>query len=155
MDKARIIQEILKQLAEELKLMQKANERASMNATDSETRAESKWDTQGLESSYLARGYAQQYEAFSQQANELQSMEVESFEGKAIGIGALTQLELNGFQSWYLMLGGCGGMEVDVDGEEVTVITPDSPLAQAILSKRKGDSFQFREFSNSRIVVVE
>lgn len=155
MDKSVIIQAILKQLLEELELLQQANERASEGATDSESRAESKWDTQGLEASYLARGYAQQFETLSVQAKELQSMEPESFTGREIGIGALIQIELNGFASWYLMLGGCGGMETEVDEEEVTVITPDSPIAHAVLKKREGDSFQFREFADCRILAVE
>ncbi len=155
MDKSRIIQTVLNKLEEELERQQQANQQASQGATDSESRAESKWDTQGLEASYLARGYAQQFEALSLQAQELRSMEIESHEGRAIGIGSLLQLEMNGFASWYLLLTGCGGMELIVDEEEVTIITPESPLAHAISNKRSGDAFHFRSLSNSRILAVE
>lgn len=154
MDKAKIIAGILDRLSEELERQQQANARAAHSATDTESRAESKWDTQGLESSYLARGYAQQFETLSMQANELKSMELESFDGRPVATGALFHLELNGFQSWYLLLNGCGGMEVTVDEEEITVITPESPLAQAVLNKKAGDKFQFRASANARIISV-
>ncbi|MBT8042920.1 MAG: hypothetical protein KJN98_07100, partial [Pontiella sp.] len=63
----------------------------------------------------------------------LRAMEVEDFSGQEIDIGALVEVEMNGETDWYLMLNCGGGTEVSVDGNTVTVITPESPLGSALM----------------------
>jgi hypothetical protein len=141
MDKVFILKSILAELEAELKRQQGANKQASANATDSEARAESKWDTQGIEASYLARGYAQQFALLSTQAKSLQSLELSSFAGQPIGVGALVECDFGGEASHVFLLPCCGGVDLDVDGAEITVVTPESPLGHALLNKRQGQPF--------------
>jgi len=141
MDKAGILKSLLAELEAELRRQQQANEKAKAGATDSESRAETKWDTSGLEASYLARGHARQFALLSSQVQQLRGFVPHSFAGLPIGIGALTECEADG-QAFHVFLLDCGGgIELVVDGTEVTIITKESPLGNALANKREGDRF--------------
>ncbi|NDV62718.1 transcription elongation factor GreAB [Puniceicoccales bacterium CK1056] len=141
MDKQLILKSILAELEAELHRQQNANQQAAANATDEEARAESKWDTQGLESSYLARGYAQQFALLSTQAKSLQSLELVSYIDQPIAVGALVECDFSGETSHVFLLPCCGGVDLTLDGAEITVVTPESPLGAALLRKRAGQPF--------------
>ncbi|HSH09098.1 MAG TPA: hypothetical protein VK995_01830 [Oceanipulchritudo sp.] len=141
MDKAGILKSLLAELEAELRRQQQANEKASAGATDSESRAETKWDTSGLEASYLARGHARQFALLSSHVQRLRNFAPASFDGLPIGIGALVECVAEG-QAFHLFLLDCGGgIELAIDGTEVTVITPESPIGNALSNKRQGDRF--------------
>ncbi|HKJ91069.1 MAG TPA: hypothetical protein VJ960_08060, partial [Oceanipulchritudo sp.] len=131
-----------------------ANKEAAASATDSEFRAESQWDTGGLEASYLARGYARQYARMSEQANRLRAFTPGEFTGKAIAIGALIECELDGFTSLIFLLPCAGGLDLIVDDNEVTTVTPDSPLGAALIGKRKGQTYQLPSGATGTILRV-
>jgi len=154
MDKLELIAAMQAALETELERQKEANEKASAGATDSEAKAESKWDTQGLEASYLARGYAQQYEALMAQVDTVRKFELRSFRGKAIGVGALLECEMNAYTSLFFLFSCCGGMDLKVDGQEVTVITPQSPVGAALLNKREGDTYSVPSGANGKVVQV-
>lgn len=56
MDKRALIKKIVAQLEAELALLTKAARSAHAEATHESSKAENKYDTRGLEASYLARG---------------------------------------------------------------------------------------------------
>ena len=134
--------------------MQAANEDASAGATSSEARAETKWDTCGLESSYLARGHAMQFEALATQVHELRSFALPSFKGKPIDPGALIEVEQGGEAMLFFLLPCGGGVEVTIAGCEITVITPESPVGAALVDKEQGDTYSFRAGSTETILSV-
>lgn len=155
MDKGKILVEILGNLERDRTRIRGANRSAASGATDSESRAESKWDTQGLEASYLARGYAQQYEQLVANAEKLKSFESISFAGKPVGVGALVKCQAGEFVDWYFLLPCCGGMELQAEGEALTIITVDSPLGVALAGKREGDSYRQPNGEPALILAVE
>lgn len=132
---------IRQSLDRELQRHHAANETAKAGATDSESRAESKWDTQGLEASYLARGHARQFAEFAQQAEILGGFKPASYSGKPIGTGALVECDIEGYRCFFFLLPCCGGMELQIDGIELTVVTPESPLGTALLNKLEGEPY--------------
>jgi hypothetical protein len=155
MDKTIILNAILEQLGAELSRQEAANKQAASGATDSESKAESKWDTQGLEASYLARGYAMQFAALVEQAETLRQFEAGDFSGKPAAVGALLKCDFDGFASYVFLLPACGGTELRIDGEEVTVVTLESPLGQAVSGKLAGDAFALPNGSNGTIISIE
>lgn len=155
MNKSDIIKILLSELEEELRRQLAANEQASSAATHSEARAETKWDTCGLEQSYLARGHAQQFEALVRQVDELRSFSPPDFTGQPIGAGALVEVDLNNETSVFFILRCGGGIELDVEGMEVTVITPESPVGSALIDKLENETFSFRAGLTGRILRVE
>jgi transcription elongation GreA/GreB family factor len=56
--------------------------------------------------------------------------------------GGLVELELNRVHAYYLMVPKGGGLVARVEGSAVQVITPNSPLGEALLGKRVGDEAQ-------------
>lgn len=144
MNKTTILKEVLVALENDLQRLQAANEDASVGAISSEARAETKWDTCGLEASYLARGHARQFKALAADVCELRAFTPPVYVGKPIGSGALIEVEQGGEKMLFFLLPFGGGVEVVVEGREVTVITPESPVGAALLDKKEGDNYSFR-----------
>lgn len=139
MNKAALIQKIIESLSAEIEAYSRSARTARDEATNEQSKAENKYDTRGLEASYLARGQSRQamesVEAF-QQYQELQPKE---FTAKTpIGVGALIEIEASNDRTLYF-LGPCaGGTEIQLEGREIFVITPQSPLGQELIGKLQG-----------------
>ena len=155
MDKLKILKTVQEALEQELRRQLAAQETAAAGATHVEAKAESKWDTCGLEQSYLARGHAKQFEALVMQVEELRGFVPSCFSGKAIGAGALAETEMDGETFLFFLLHCGGGTELEVDGREITVITPESPVGAALIGKRQGDAYSFRAGMAGKIRLVE
>ncbi len=48
------------------------------------------------------------------------------------------EVELNGKHSFFFILAKGGGVNVKFDGKSVQIITPSSPLGEALLDQKKG-----------------
>lgn len=155
MKKTTILQALIEELEKDLLRQQAANKDASAGATNSETRAETKWDTCGLEASYLARGHAQQFKALLADLQELRTFTIPVYAGKPVGVGALVEVDLDGMAMLSFLLPCGGGIELNIEGREVNIITPESPIGAALLDKKQGDSFSFRAGSTGKIVLVK
>jgi hypothetical protein len=155
MDKGYILKAVLAELEEDLRRQLAAQETAAAGATHVEAKAETKWDTCGLEQSYLARGHAQQFEALARQVEELRAFRAPDFSGKPIGPGALIEAEMDGERMFFILLTCGGGVELTFDGHEITVITPESPVGTALLDKRQGQAYSFRPGEEGKILIVE
>lgn len=155
MNKSMILKVLLSELEEELRRQLAANEQASAGATHSEARAETKWDTCGLEASYLARGHAQQFQALAADVHNLRSFVAPDYTGRPVGPGALVAVDADGETLLFFLLHCGGGTELNIDGQEVTVITPESPVGSALIEKAEGDTFSFRADTSWQILHVE
>lgn len=155
MNKPMILKALLTELEEELHRLMAANERASAGATASESKAETKWDTCGLEASYLARGHAEQFKTLAAEVHNLRGFVAPDYTDRSIGVGALVEVELGGDAMLFFLLHCGGGIDLVVEGREVTVITPESPVGAALLDKRQDESFSFRAGSSGKILHVE
>ena len=154
MNKPALLRAIIAELEADLRRQQAANKQASAGATDGEARAETKWDTCGLESSYLARGHALQFKALVADLETLRTFMIPVFTGKPAGVGALIETELDKEKMICFLLPCAGGIELGFDGQNVSVVTPSSPLGAALLDKKKGDKFSFRAGSSGKILSV-
>lgn len=155
MNKTKIFEALIAELEDELRRQLSAQTIAAEGATHAEAKAETKWDTCGLEQSYLARGLAKQFEILAIKVAELRAFVPVDFSGRPIGVGALIETEMNGFKALFMLLNCGGGVELMIDGQEVTVITPDSPVGAALLEKTTGMTYSFRAGSEGKILSVE
>ena len=144
MNKHAVHQLVLEKLALDLEIAQRAAQTAYETATHEENIAENKYDTLGLEASYLAAGQAKRVEEIKQALALCQSMQLRAFDDqRGIEIGALLGLEdENGRQQWLFLAPDAAGLKVDVVGQPVTVITPRSPLGKSLLGKFEGDEVE-------------
>jgi hypothetical protein len=154
MNKLMILKALLLELEEELRRLQAANEAASAGATDSEARAETKWDTCGLEASYLARGHAEQFKTLAADVHNLLGFVAPDYTGRPIGVGALVEVDMGGDAMLFFILHCGGGIDLMIEGREVTVITPESPVGSALLDKKEGDSFSFRAGASGNVLTI-
>ncbi len=141
MDKVLLQQLVLDRLADDLRHTEQAARVAHETATHEENIAENKYDTLGLEASYLATGQARRAEAIRQAMTQWRSFRPRAFEpGQDIQIGALVSLVDANDQQQLLFLGPDGGsMKLVSEGQEVQVISGDAPLGRALLGKSEGD----------------
>jgi hypothetical protein len=102
-NKQTLLEAIVARLTEELDGYAKAARAAHAEATHEQNKAENKYDTRGLEASYLARGQSRQVAETEQAISEFRSLALRQFSEKdGVDIGALVQLEGNGERSLYL-----------------------------------------------------
>ena len=154
MDKTKIMEAVFQSLEAELKRQLKGQAMAAEGATHAEAKAETKWDTCGLEQSYLARGLAKQFEKLAGQVEDFRTFKPADYTGRTIDIGALIETETDGFNDVFFLLYCGGGIEVEVDGREITVITPDSPVGGALKGKAEGATYSFRAGMEGTILSI-
>lgn len=156
MNKQIIIEKIVAALARELEGYERSARAAHAGATDEQNKAENKYDTRGLEASYLALGQSAQASEVAHAIHRYESLAVRRFAAhEPIDIGALVELKRSGERSVFFVGPLAGGTEVDCDGESVLVITPQSPLGLQIIGRKRGDRFQMKVgSSNSKCHVV-
>lgn len=140
-----VFERVLEDLEQRLYSRKAAADTAREAATDQEARAESKYDTQGLESSYLARGHARMLEDLAEDFRRLKAYRLPAFGPEdPIDEGALVQVDMEGEPMWFLILPGGGGTEVNALGQDVTVLTPETPLGRQLIGKGTGETYRIR-----------
>jgi len=143
MNKRAVIKKIIAKLIGELEIYFRAAQFSRAEATHESSKAESKYDTRGLEASYLARGQSKQAAELEAAIAEFEKLPAKKFGAEdPIGIGALVELENGGETLFYFVGPRAGGTEVMHDKKEILVITPQSPLGEQLLGKKSGDSPQ-------------
>ncbi len=141
MDKHTLRQLIVARLAEDFDVLQRAAQTAYETATHEENVAENKYDTLGLEASYLATGQARRMEEIRQALGLFQQLTLRDYDpARGIQVGALVTLEaMDGTLQWLFLGPEAAGLKVRLAECLVTVITPRSPLGQALLGKFEDD----------------
>jgi transcription elongation GreA/GreB family factor len=158
-NKRAIIKKIIARLTDELEIYFRAAKFSRAEATHESSKAESKYDTRGLEASYLARGQSKQAAELEAAIAEFEKLAVRNFgAGEPIDLGALVELEIGGEKLFYFIGPRAGGTEVLHDKKEILVITPQSPLGEQLLGKKSGEKLQLKlggEIRAAEIVSVE
>ncbi|MBA1230609.1 transcription elongation factor GreAB [Pseudomonas viridiflava] len=144
MNKQAVLQSIVAKLNIDLDVAQRAAQTAYETATHEENIAENKYDTLGLEASYLAAGQARRVEEIRQSLKCYQDWPFTPFDAsRGIRIGDLIRIENGTGQAQYLFLGpDAAGLKVSASDQLITVITPRAPLGQQLLGKFADDDVQ-------------
>lgn len=140
MNKKTLIKKIIAHLTAELELYYKAAKSARAEATDEQSKAENKYDTRGLEASYLARGQSKQAADTEAAIGQFEKLNPRKFGAKeGIDLSALVELEGMGETMHYFIAPCAGGTEIVHEKKEVLIITPQSPLGEQLIGKKQGD----------------
>lgn len=139
MNKPALLQSIIERLTLDLDVAQRAAQTAYETATHEENVAENKYDTLGLEASYLATGQARRMEEIRQGLAKFRALQLRDFRA-GIELGALVTLEsATGGRQWFFLGPDAAGLKLEFEGCPVMVITPRSPLGQSLLGKEVDD----------------
>ncbi len=159
MNKRAVLKKIVAKLTDELEVYFRAAQFARAEATHEQNKAEHKYDTRGLEASYLARGQSRQAAEIEAAIAEFEKLGAKKFgDGDGINVGALVELEQGGEKSFYFLGPKAGGTEVIHDRKEILVITPQSPLGEQLAGKKTGDNLLLKlghETRPAKILTVE
>ncbi|KPC33099.1 Uncharacterized protein ABJ99_1952 [Pseudomonas syringae pv. cilantro] len=144
MNKQDVLQLIIDTLKIDLDIAQRAAQTAYETATHEENIAENKYDTLGLEASYLAAGQARRVEEIRQSLAHYHSWSLKPFdESRGIQTGDLVVVETENGQTQHLFLGpDAAGLKVFTHERLITVITARAPLGQSLLGKLENDEVQ-------------
>ena len=137
MDKRSVILKIIESLQSELETYIRAAKSSHAEATADENRAENKYDTRGLEASYLAAGQANKVSELESAITAFKDL-INQTTHDAIEVGSLIELDQEGFTEFYFIGPTAGGTEVEVEGTEILVITSESPLGSQLISLKSG-----------------
>lgn len=156
MNKQDVLQLITDKLEVDLDIAQRAAQTAYETATHEENIAENKYDTLGLEASYLAAGQARRVEEIRQALVLYQKLTLAPFsEHKGIQAGDLITLENHLGIEQHLFLGpDAAGLKIQYNEHAITVITARAPLGQSLLGKQAGDELEIRVNSSSQTFEV-
>lgn len=138
--------ELLEQLEKTRASLVAAHLATKEGATHEEAKPENDKDTRALEQSYLARGQAMRIEALLAGLAKTTAMDVS--ETEVARAGALLEAEDEKEQVVRFFLAPEGG-GVKLSGD-VQVVTPSSPLGDALVGKRKGDDVELKLAGKTR-----
>lgn len=145
MDKRRLVETIQAHLAEELATLVQAAKAAYEAATHEESKAEDAHDTRGLEASYLAGAQAQRAAELQSQLLMWKHLPIREYGPEDVACpAALIELEFQGgpgrsTRAFYFIAPQGGGLVTRVDGHPVQVITPNSPMGEALMGRKEGE----------------
>lgn len=146
MAKIQLLNLITTTLARNLDVAQRAAQTAYETATHEENVAENKYDTLGLEASYLATGQARRTEEIRQALVKYQGLTLRDYDPAAgIQVGTLIEMENAKGERQQVFLGpDAAGLILNLNGQMVTVITALAPLGKALLGKFEGDEVSIK-----------
>ncbi|MEA3208114.1 MAG: hypothetical protein QOE70_1171 [Chthoniobacter sp.] len=140
MNKHALVQEIIAALDRDLAAYAQSARAAHAEATHEQSKAENKYDTRGLEASYLAHGQSRQAAETEQARRQFESLALRDFgPSDPVDLGALIELERGGERCFYFLGPRAGGTQIMHENQEVLVLTPQSPLGQKLLGKKQRD----------------
>jgi transcription elongation GreA/GreB family factor len=142
MNKAQLVKQIITSLTESLAVLERAARASHEEATHESSKAESKYDTRGLEAAYLAGGQARQAREILDSIKAYEALVTRDFaSGEPIELTALVELDADGTRSTYFIGPKNGGLEIKHRRKEIMVITPQSPLGQNLVVRKAGQSW--------------
>ncbi len=156
MDKAALLKAILHELDKELSMLTEAANTARDEATNEESRAEDRFDMRSQTAAYLAAGQAKMAGETLEAIAAYQGLSSKAFNpADPIANGAFVTLANGTRKSFYYLGPQRGGLEVELGGISVLVLTAASPLGHQLLGKRAGDTVSLPGKAKPTILTVQ
>ena len=143
----RVLEAITEQTRSELTQLEELHGQAVDEATNSESKAENKYDTRSLEASYLARGQAERVVALRREVGFFQRILEQPHGPPLLGLSEDDRTR------WFLLAPVGGGRRTQVDGQTVFVITPHSPLGQVLAEALEDDDIVLPGTAREAVVI--
>lgn len=157
--KPAVLDALRAQIRADLAALTESQERASEGVTHEESRQENDKDTRAIEASYLALGLARRVvELRSVEGALKQTCFDRVFSDEdPVALGALVSLSATHDEDdvmTCLLAARGGGLQAEVDGISVRVVTPESPLGNALIGASLDDEVELQTPKGRRDWVV-
>ena len=141
MNKKLIIDKMIDKMKQDLSALKEALNDSYETATHEDNIAKNKYDTLALEAGYLVQGQARRSEELEEALAVLESLTLKEFGDRSkIEVSALVTLEAEDASLRTMLIApGGGGLKVEVEGREITVMTPVTPTGKAVMGQYLGD----------------
>jgi len=143
-NKKELIDVVVTALTKELQQAIEAANEAHAAAVDDQSVAETQYDTLAIEASYLAEGQSKRVTEFQQAIDAYQTLTLLDFdENSIVTLGALVQLSADSKTNhWFFIGPAAGGFRCQHGQQNITVITPQSPMGMALIGKQQDDDIE-------------
>ncbi len=158
MNKQQLRQDIVDTLKIQLASAMNAAQQAHDAATHEQSKAETQYDTLGLENAYLAQGLGRRIDELIQSISLLENWTIKDFTpDDDIYLGALLTLQLTAKKETltvFIAISG-GGVVLKQGANTIKVITPQTPLGQALLGLGVEDTARLNETVTYQILTLQ
>ena len=139
LNKYTVLHHIVEQLTADLLMLEQAVALARDTATHADCLGSSKYETMGLEASYLAQGQGTRLLEVERSLKYFKHIQLKE-STSAVTLSSMLKLADEQDDKQMLWVASeAGGLKVQWGETEVTVITPRSPLGRALMGKVAGD----------------
>jgi transcription elongation GreA/GreB family factor len=144
-EKSEIIKILLAKLQTNLESLVETSLIARDAATSEESKAENKYDTRGLEASYLAGAQSKRAVELQESIYRISTLPLKDYDqNTTISSTAIIELDMNESKKYFFLLPVAGGISLSVNGITLQTLTVEAPLGRELLDKSVGDSFDFK-----------
>ena len=155
MDKAALRQAILERLEAGLAVLVAAAHASKDQATDAESKPDGKYDMAGQSAAYLAAGQSKLATELAEAVSAYRLLPLgPARPGSPAEMGSVVTVESGKARNAYFIGPARGGMEIELGGESVTVITAVSPLGRQILGRRVGEAVTLPNSRQGRVLSI-
>jgi len=147
-DKKTLLGLALEQLEQQRSLLAASALEAKAASTYEESKAENKYDTRGLEASYLAAGQSKRVKELEESIFILKKVKPTSYsKADSIGLTALVKLRTDDTKKWVFLV-PANGIVIKYNSLKIQTMSLNSPVGQLLLDAHIGDYIELngREF---------
>jgi transcription elongation GreA/GreB family factor len=155
MDKIHLIEKLTTMLKASIEGQQKSFESARQASVDAPGRMQSRYDTTGIESAWVADGLAR---ALREKESNLKCIEAFRYPESAAyaKIGSIVKILSSDSPDYeyFFILPVLSGCELHENGTTITTISPETPLGRALIGKKAGEIIEVN-FPMRRTITVK
>lgn len=156
LDKRKLLAFYVESLREDVDLAHKAAHSAADMATHEESKPENKYDTRGLEASYLAAGHAKRIEDLKALILFFEQAQIPKiFSDAQISPWSLLHIRMDQKAQTVFILPKGIGKTLQLDGETVQIVTAQSPLGLELQNRFQGEEFEWKQGGKVKEIFIE
>jgi hypothetical protein len=144
-NKAQLLERVIAAIQADLDRLQSGVELAKAAKFESATRMQSRYDTFGVESSWVADGLATNLSERLEALRQLSSFKLPD-DPQEVGVGSVVGIGPSGgdVEDLYFILPAGGGLVLPIGGlpGEINVVTPQAPITRKLAEKGLGERLE-------------
>ncbi|MDE3273259.1 transcription elongation factor GreAB [Pseudoalteromonas sp. G4] len=143
-NKQQVVGTLILQLENSLNIAVQSAKNAHQDATHEQSKAETQYDSLGIEMAYLAEGQSKRIESLRQEIQALKETQFPN-QHEQVKLGHLVHLIDCQADAplWVFILPVAGGNKVVLGDVVCQIVTPSAPIAKKLLKQFVGDEIRF------------